>query len=310
MASIAYIADKKMIEFHRINGNRTMNFWRPSNSKKFTDFQEGDLLFFLAKGTERGKHREKGIVGYGRFDKMQSLSFKQMWKEYETENGYQSESELYEAISKVSKNKKVPKHMNCIYLIDVIFFQSPIYLSELGVHISNKVESYIYMDKDDPQATSKVLNKAKEGGIDMWTVAMSTDYSSQNSTFEVEEIKHQISLIYAKITGSCYSEVEARKAYRVMKNFIRDNIEAGFEFIKGSKDDCVSYEESKIIVALPLLYNSKDRGKKIQFMLGRIECYKRLFQNDCSYNIPLIFMVISEHEAPRDSEKLLELFEN
>lgn len=93
MASIAYITDRNMIEFHRLNGNRTMNFWRPSNSKKFTDFKPGDLLFFLAKGSERGRHREKGIVGYGRFQKAHTLSFRQMWNVYGTENGYASEDE-------------------------------------------------------------------------------------------------------------------------------------------------------------------------------------------------------------------------
>ena len=141
MASIAYITDRNMIEFHRLNGNRTMNFWRPSNSKKFTDFKPGDLLFFLAKGSERGRHREKGIVGYGRFQKAHTLSFRQMWNVYGTENGYASEDELYDAIVKVSKNKKMPKLMNCLYLTDVVFFQAPIYLSEIGVAISNKVES-------------------------------------------------------------------------------------------------------------------------------------------------------------------------
>ena len=96
-----------------------------------------------------------------------------MWNVYGTENGYASEEELYDAIVKVSKNKKMPKLMNCLYLTDVVFFQAPIYLSEIGVEISNKVESYIYLDKEDPQATSKVLNKAKETGVDMWMAAMS-----------------------------------------------------------------------------------------------------------------------------------------
>ena len=52
MASIAYITDKKMIEYHRLNGNHSINFWKPSNTKKISDFHNGDLLFFLAKGTE------------------------------------------------------------------------------------------------------------------------------------------------------------------------------------------------------------------------------------------------------------------
>lgn len=55
MSSIAYITDSKMIQYHRLNGNRSLNFWRPSVNMNFSDFNKGDLLFFLAKGTEKGK---------------------------------------------------------------------------------------------------------------------------------------------------------------------------------------------------------------------------------------------------------------
>ena len=224
MASIAYITDRNMIEFHRLNGNRTMNFWRPSNSKKFTDFKPGDLLFFLAKGSERGRHREKGIVGYGRFQKAHTLSFRQMWNVYGTENGYASEDELYDAIVKVSKNKKMPKLMNCLYLTDVVFFQAPIYLSEIGVAISNKVESYIYLDKEDPQATSKVLNKAKETGVDMWMAAMS-ETLSQNFDLEEEQIKHQLSQIIERAGDSFYTESEKKRLRRLARQTIDQKAE-------------------------------------------------------------------------------------
>ena len=50
MASIAYITDKKMIEYHRLNGNHSINFWKPSNTKKISDFHNGDLLFFSGEG--------------------------------------------------------------------------------------------------------------------------------------------------------------------------------------------------------------------------------------------------------------------
>ena len=53
MSSIAYITDHQMIEYHRLNGNRIINFWKPSTMKKISDFNPGDYLFFLAKGTEK-----------------------------------------------------------------------------------------------------------------------------------------------------------------------------------------------------------------------------------------------------------------
>lgn len=122
MASIAYVTDQQMIEFHRLNGNSEINFWRPSSStKKFADFHEGDFLFFLAKGTERGRKREKGIVGYGIYHKSTQMKFEQMWRKYKTLNGYPSKKTLYEAIVKVSKTKKMPEILNCLELKQVVF---------------------------------------------------------------------------------------------------------------------------------------------------------------------------------------------
>ena len=62
----------------------------PLQPKKFADFHEGDFLFFLAKGTERGRKREKGIVGYGIYHKSTQMKFEQMWRKYKTLNGYPS----------------------------------------------------------------------------------------------------------------------------------------------------------------------------------------------------------------------------
>ena len=54
-----------------------MNFWASQQfPKKFTDFKPGDLLFFWRKAA-RAAPRE-GIVGYGRFQKAHTLSFRQM----------------------------------------------------------------------------------------------------------------------------------------------------------------------------------------------------------------------------------------
>ncbi|MDE8070272.1 hypothetical protein PT191_06680 [Erysipelothrix rhusiopathiae] len=44
MSSIAYISDEKMVEYHRTNGNQTVNFWRLS-LKGFERFDVGDLFF-------------------------------------------------------------------------------------------------------------------------------------------------------------------------------------------------------------------------------------------------------------------------
>ncbi len=291
-----------MIEFHRLNGKTTMNFWRPGRAKNFTDFTEGDLLFFLAKGSERGKRREKGIVGYGKFQKATALSFRQMWKEYGTDNGYSTQEELKEAILKVSKGKEMPKQINGLFLEEVTFFQTPIYLSELGVMISNKIESYIYLDKEDPQATVKLLHKAKQsGGVDMWTLAMGKE--DGRDSFEEDEIKHQFSVIYKRIKDSYYTDNEKRKARKLMKEVVQAGT---FEYIKGSKMDCIAYEESKVIIAIPFIFHSKDVKRKIQYLLGHCLSYRLGFKQLNKKPLGIQFKIMSGTELPEDISKIIE----
>ena len=165
MASIAYITDRQMIEFHRLNGNQMISFWRPSAGKRFADFNHGDLLFFLAKGTELKSTGEKGIIGYGRFDHSVGHSFRQMWNHFESLNGYPDQKSFKDAILRVAKAKTLPVSISSLILKDIVFFQAPVYLSEFGMKISNNLESYIYLDKEDPEMTVKILKKADRKSV-------------------------------------------------------------------------------------------------------------------------------------------------
>lgn len=141
MASIAYITNHDMIEYHRLHGNSEMVFWRFSGKRKFQNFHHGDYLFFLTKGTEKGKEKEKGIVGYGRYVNDAYGSVKNIWKRYGTQCGFGSEEQFVQAIQKYQKSHAFPKQIYCLLLDHVMFFQEPIYLSELEKEISKQVES-------------------------------------------------------------------------------------------------------------------------------------------------------------------------
>ena len=62
MSSIAYVSDDRMLEFHRMSGNTSMNFWRLS-LKNFERFSIGDLLFFIDRRNPHPLTKEKGIIG-------------------------------------------------------------------------------------------------------------------------------------------------------------------------------------------------------------------------------------------------------
>ena len=86
MSSIAYISDERMIEFHRSNGHRSINFWRLS-TKRFERFDVGSLLFFIDKRYIHPVTKEKGIIGYGRARSVRTMSIKRTWDEYQYMNG-------------------------------------------------------------------------------------------------------------------------------------------------------------------------------------------------------------------------------
>ena len=108
MASIVYVTDKNMIEFHRLNGNQSLNFWRPMSQKKIRNFHPGDMIFFLTKTINGQKGNEKGIVGYGKYVKNRTMSFDQMWRQYQQENGYSTKAELSEAICNLTSDGELP----------------------------------------------------------------------------------------------------------------------------------------------------------------------------------------------------------
>ncbi|MBR0137198.1 MAG: hypothetical protein IJM15_02195 [Erysipelotrichaceae bacterium] len=183
MASIAYISDSNMLEYHRLNGNKTIVFWRIS-SKKFSDFTAGDLLFFLSKDQQQSRRNEKGIVGCGCYMGNSSHSINQMWKKYRDATGYGSLKALREAIIKNNKSEEEPAKVNCLKLQHVVFFQSPIYLSDVGMKISNSLESFTYLDKNGGTITLTLLDLASKVGPDSWSSALNDyDFFNQQILF-------------------------------------------------------------------------------------------------------------------------------
>ena len=256
MASIAYVTDQQMIEFHRLNGNSEINFWRPSSStKKFADFHEGDFLFFLAKGTERGRKREKGIVGYGIYHKSTQMKFEQMWRKYKTLNGYPSKKTLYEAIVKVSKTKKMPEILNCLELKQVVFFQSPLYLSDIGIKISNQLESYFYLDRSHTNITSRILVEAEKIGIDAWS---SMYHEKDSMRFQYDAYSSVVSSALEKIHELTYTGKELQNAAKLIRMY-QKNIEGTSDLI--SKTCLLHFHKNKPDICMPLLPNDPNLCK-------------------------------------------------
>lgn len=275
MSSIAYITDKNMIEFHRLNGNSTINFWRPTSSKRFTDFHPGDLLFFLAKGTEHGQHKEKGIIGYGRYTGGNTLSFRQMWKRYGALNGYSTSNDLQEAILKVSKSKTLSPLFSCLTLKDVVFFQTPVYPSEIGINISNSLESYIYPDKEDIRATAKILLRANEVGIDVWTAVVS-HHAMDATVFDEDLIRHVLRVALERVKDSIDTARESNRITRVLNQFreLTKNQDE-MEWIDSRKHEMLKFDSEGVTLTLAFVSLKQDLWRKTMYLVGKTALVKQ-----------------------------------
>lgn len=265
MSSIAYITDHQMMEYHRLNGNRIINFWKPSTIKKISNFKKGDYLFFLAKGTEKGERKEKGIVGYGKLEKMYTMTFSQMWDKFETKNGYPSKEALEEAIMKITKNHEIPEYLSCFQLVEVTFFQAPVYLSEIGMEISNKIESYIYIDKTDVQNTSKILQLANDVGIDMWSAL----FHDENTSIFIKDAQiNFIQNICQKIKTNIYSHYDETRIQKYCSNIMTTHQK------KISKTEFIDIQKDVISIYIPCLVNVSDFNLKLQYCIGHYMLYE------------------------------------
>ena len=264
MSSIAYVTDKKMIEYHRLCGNQNINFWRLANQKQFKDFHPGDLLFLY---TRPRRSKKKGFVGYGHFDSIQRMSLKKMWNKFGTDNGYESYEKLEEAILAASRDNKVPEEMNCLYLTNVVFFLSPIYPEEIGIHLANKLESYCYLDQNDPLVTVRILKAAGKVGIDAWSASQNLE---PETVFRRDEIRHQLAVCAKEIGEAGYTSQEKARA----KRLINEKLIQGYELIRGSSTDGVLIEEDRLTIAIPFVTQHKDFKTRRTELIGKMTLYK------------------------------------
>lgn len=292
MAAIAYVTDEKMIEYHRLNGSSSIVFWRLS-TKNFSDFNIGDLLFFLSKDTATKTRKEKGLLGYGRFMGSSTMTIATMWRKHKTKTGYISRKELYEAIDKSKKTKEMPEKINCLVLDRVVFFRNPIYLSELGYKIPKNLESFTYLDKHEGKQTLKILEEAKRIGLDLWSsiqgTADETSFNQQLMQYKIATIMESLG-IEDEINSKYYRKVE--KKYSIDNHLWINNRHIGF--INFGKPNILYY----------LFYSNIRDSKENYFkMIGQLVCLSANIKETIEEEI--IIIVVSNREFSDSQVEML-----
>ena len=279
MSAIAYITDSKMLELHRLNNHKTINFWRVSTNVNFSDFSVGDLVFFLSKDKEHRNKTEKGIVGFGRLKDVTVASIRTMWNKYGIYNGYATLNEFKEAILKVSKNMKLPSKISSFYLENVTFFQ-PVYLSECGVHISSSTESFVYLK--DTDVVLKLLDLAKKSD-DLWS-----SLTGNRESIELEEAVFSLFAVHREIKDIKMSETASRRAKRELRSY--KELHKGFEFIHDSSSELYKIDGNEITV---VFYH--DRSVDDKLLIGQASLYTEELNDLLDYRYRIDFKT-SDHD--------------
>ncbi|MBQ9425091.1 MAG: hypothetical protein IJU42_04010 [Erysipelotrichaceae bacterium] len=279
MSAIAYITDSKMLELHRLNNHRTINFWRPSGNINFTEFGEGDLLFFLSKDKEHRKGKEKGIVGFGRMVSFSVTSVKTMWERYGIYNGYRDLDEFKEAILRVTKDRKLPNKIAGFYLEDVTFFQ-PVYLSECGMKISSNVESYIYLKPEE--VVVRLLDLAKESK-DLWSDL------NNNEIIDREKLLYVLGAAHKLIGDIPDSEKGYKRATRILKQFKESN--EGYEFIRDSRSELYRIGKNSLDI---VFYYDKQTDERL--LIGQAQLYRYHLSSLNKSDVPVRFLTSDRNE--------------
>ncbi|MFV0379375.1 MAG: hypothetical protein ACK5KQ_00890 [Anaerorhabdus sp.] len=296
MSSIAYIVDRDRIEYHRLSGDKVMNFWRGGVYRNFTDFKVNDLLFFLSKVNDAHNDGEKGIIGYGIFKEETFLTPSKMWEKYDRLNGLSTKENFMRDVNKVSKGNR---RIQGLYLEGVVFFQEAIYLSDFNFLIASNTEGYIYLDREDSKMTSKILNRAKESGVDLWYHAM----HNSDANVEIDEIKHLISIVAKDISDNNYSTTDKRIVRKLAKSLVKND---NFELIKGSETDCISIIDNRIVIAFGIVFNSKNKALRLKLCLGHCICYKLKISKLWNKDLKITFKIVSDKSLPKEFDSEIE----
>ncbi len=241
MSSIAYLTDTNMLDYHRLKGNQTMAFWRFS-LKDFARFSQGDLFFFIDRRERHPHTNEKGLVGYGRCASIKNLSISQTWKTYKTATGYNTYKNFQDSVRYYRKNDhRLPAQIQTILLEDVIFFQHPIFLSEIGIALNERLESFTYIEKEGRDASNELIDIASKVGMDLWMMSQNPevfDYEMDKDR-EHQALRNQMMLIDVE-----YDKEQIRLLKNHTKSVAHHNI-------------YYSFENSNLIIYLPLTKRSQ-----------------------------------------------------
>ncbi|MBQ1385369.1 MAG: hypothetical protein IIY75_01030 [Erysipelotrichales bacterium] len=220
MASCIYVTNREMIEYHRLNGANELNFWRPLSQTRMKKFYPGDLIFFLTKTDIPGKSKEKGIIGYGEYVRSERLSLSTMWRKYGDKNGYAALDALRSAMKEYGN--RIPEKISCLYIDHVVFFNSPVFPSDIGMKIPWNLESYTYTNDGKNDYTYKLLEAGSRVGLNYWAATM-TSNKAEEDWFNKDLRRNRVSVFEESIPDLELSKSVIKSGESAISAYTREN---------------------------------------------------------------------------------------
>lgn len=146
----AYIGITDRMWFQTLRANDIddyVNFWRMNTNN--ISLKCGDLFFFLVK-QDKGVRGERPILGYGTFEKFETLTLEATWDKYQMRNGILSPYILLDRLqrfkdrqhkSRYSGKLQAENKIGCIILRNIVYLEQPIYLSKLEINFPSQIVS-------------------------------------------------------------------------------------------------------------------------------------------------------------------------
>ena len=216
-------------------------------------------------------------------------------------NGYQDQKSFKDAILRVAKAKTLPASISSLILKDIVFFQAPVYLSEFGMRISNNLESFIYLDKDDPEMTVKILMKANDIGVDAWANAMSR--SSRSSSVFDDDLARHILQLHLQNLGALSTEKETRKQTRILNEVLKSR--DGLQWLDVRKQELISFVDDGIDLYFSIDCNKNQIMERVVYSFGKFSLIRKLADEIPNFDQKISFKLLIDHEVP---DNLLRLF--
>ncbi|MCF0111651.1 MAG: hypothetical protein HUJ58_07110 [Erysipelotrichaceae bacterium] len=266
MSSIIYNADQEMMEYFRLNGLQTINFWRPSSQTNIRELKKGDYVFFYS-WMSVANNMVRGIVGYGKYAASYHMVLDQMWRTFKNQNGCDTKQGLQKFIGKYadSTNHKI----HSLLITNVLFFNEPILLKSLSNNISPNIESYVYVDNGEQDVTDEILEQAKEVGINYWAATMNGVYVDE-TYFDRDLMYAKVCRIQKDIQDYAYNKTEMKRNEAITKLILRDE---AILPVSGSNYACVNVTSRFVDLYLPMSIRTKNNAE-LKMALGELILWK------------------------------------